>query len=110
MKTALTLLTACTAVVVLYSRTPAASQQVHEPLRSNLSNGHLEQIGLGNELHDGARIYFRTNFTACAILRDHSQAHEFPDGSTASAILVEWNDGKQQWVNRKSMKHAWVQQ
>src|SRR5262249_21231748 len=107
--TVLLLFAALTASILLYSGTPVQSQSVHQPLAAPANNGHLAQIGRSANLQDGARIFFRTNFTACGILRAHSPNHEFVDGSSAPALLVEWNGGKQEWLKSKSMAHAWVQ-
>ena len=109
MKIVLILCATITAAFLMYVRTPVADQHVHEPVADVQSGGAFQRIGLSNRLTIGTSIYFRTNFTSCGRVRAQSKNHRYPDGATTPSLLIQWNDGNQEWVKRKSIAQAWIQ-
>lgn len=94
--------------ILLYSRTPVSPQSIHEPRPPGMKGPRLIEIGTIGTLRIGAPVYFRTNVTACGVIRGHEASHSFGDGSAAPAVLIEWKDGKRAWIKRQVMQHALV--
>jgi hypothetical protein len=95
-------------VLMLYGTRWPAPQRAHEEIPPGERNLPLRRIGSEGPLEKGAKIHFRTNVTASAVLLDFAESHQFDEGDATQALLVRWNKGNQEWIRREWMDHCWI--